>query len=116
MALDARVAARLPDLHAWARARPAIRRLWIYGSRARGTHRDDSDLDIAFEIDRLGTREAAEQFQAYTRVAWRSELSLIFGLNVHLEPVVGDATNVEGYVQDSGTIAYERNDPRDCVT
>jgi hypothetical protein len=37
-----------------------------------------------------------------------AELSALFGLKVHLEPMVGDATNVASYVRDSGELAYER--------
>ncbi len=108
MAIDAQVASRLPDLGAWARQRPGICRLWIFGSRARGTHRPNSDLDIAFEIDRLQSDAAAEEFQTQVRPAWVSDLSALFGLKVHLEPMVGEATNVAGYVRNSGELAYER--------
>jgi|KBSSwiStaDraftv2_1062776.scaffolds.fasta_scaffold00845_20 predicted nucleotidyltransferase len=37
------------QLRLWAAGNPLIVRLWLYGSRARGDHRDDSDLDIAVE-------------------------------------------------------------------
>jgi predicted nucleotidyltransferase len=106
--MDAQVANRLSDLGIWAQQRPGIRRLWIFGSRARGTHRPDSDLDIAFEIDRLPTDQAAEEFQTQVRPSWMAELSALFGLKVHLEPMVGDATNVASYVRDSGELAYDR--------
>ena len=34
----------------WAEKYPDIRRVWLYGSRVKGTARPDSDLDIAVEI------------------------------------------------------------------
>ena len=37
-------------LKAWASANTRVARLWIFGSRAKGTSRRDSDLDIAIEL------------------------------------------------------------------
>jgi len=37
-------------LRAWAIVESFIRRVWIFGSRARGDHRIDSDIDVAVEI------------------------------------------------------------------
>lgn len=34
----------------WAREIPSIERVWLFGSRARGSHKCDSDLDLAFEL------------------------------------------------------------------
>lgn len=34
----------------WARTQPLIRKAYLFGSRVRGTHRPDSDLDVAVEI------------------------------------------------------------------
>ena len=37
-------------LRSWAQGEPNVKRAWIFGSRARGDQRDDSDLDVAVEI------------------------------------------------------------------
>jgi predicted nucleotidyltransferase len=34
----------------WADSHKSIVRVWLYGSRVRGDHRDDSDIDIAVEV------------------------------------------------------------------
>ncbi len=34
----------------WASTQPLIRKAYLFGSRVRGTHRSDSDLDVAVEI------------------------------------------------------------------
>jgi predicted nucleotidyltransferase len=34
-------------LASWAANKPQIAELWLYGSRVRGDHRDNSDLDVA---------------------------------------------------------------------
>ncbi|WP_102063198.1 MULTISPECIES: nucleotidyltransferase family protein [unclassified Pseudomonas] len=35
---------------AWAGKHKSISRVWLFGSRVRGDHRDDSDIDIAVEV------------------------------------------------------------------
>lgn len=34
----------------WASTQPLIRKAYLFGSRVRGTHQPDSDLDVAVEI------------------------------------------------------------------
>ena len=109
--MDARVEALRSELAAWAQKRPGMRRLWVYGSRAQGTHRGDSDLDIAFEIDLLSDSVAAREFQERTLPTWRLELSELSGLPVHPEPSVGRASNVAQYVAQSGVLVYDREWP-----
>lgn len=38
------------EVTTWAARSPEIAAAWVYGSRVRGDHRTDSDLDIAVEI------------------------------------------------------------------
>lgn len=34
----------------WAGTQPLVRKAYLFGSRVRGTHRPDSDLDVAVEV------------------------------------------------------------------
>jgi Polymerase beta, Nucleotidyltransferase len=43
-------AAWLSDIHKWAEDEPRIAAIWLFGSRATGKARDDSDLDLAVEV------------------------------------------------------------------
>jgi type III restriction enzyme len=52
------IAARLRQIFERA---PNIERVWIYGSRARGTHRDNSDIDLAIDAPNM-------ERQAYTQL------------------------------------------------
>lgn len=106
--MDAEAKALRSKLAAWARKQRGLRRLWVYASRVRGAHRPDSDLDIAFEIDRLPDHAAAHEFQERTLPAWRVELSQLSGLRVHLEASVGDGSNVAQYVAMSSVLMYDR--------
>lgn len=40
----------LPSLENWCQQQSQLKKLWIYGSRAKGTASEESDIDIAFEI------------------------------------------------------------------
>ena len=52
--LPARVVARLCEVFAdW----PGIEGVWLYGSRAKGTHRPNSDIDLCLSAPRLGVTD-----------------------------------------------------------
>jgi predicted nucleotidyltransferase len=40
----------LTKINAWAEQHPEIERIYLYGSRARGDHRPDSDIDLAIDM------------------------------------------------------------------
>ena len=67
MALDALISDHLPDLAAIA-ARHGVRSVRLFGSRARGTATEASDVDLLVELDRgrglldlVGFKQALEQ-------------------------------------------------------
>ena len=41
--------ADLCTIRDWARSQPTVLRVWLYGSRAKEEHREDSDIDLAIE-------------------------------------------------------------------
>src|SRR5215208_6814654 len=72
----------------WARDKREISELWLFGSRMRGDHRKDSDLDIAVimagenEGDRLGNWIALAE-------EWEEELKALVPVAIDLD--LGDA-------------------------
>ena len=62
-------------LEEWAASKPFVQRMWVIGSRARGDHRPDSDLDVAIEIEpiRPGDATALASF-AYRHQEWMQEI------------------------------------------
>lgn len=91
-------------LTAWAKAQPTLKRLWLYGSRAGGSPRPNSDLDIAFEIDPLTYEESKAHFLNHVLPIWRAQLQEKSPYKVHLEPWV----TVKDYVNKNGKRIYER--------
>ncbi|BBF94417.1 nucleotidyltransferase domain-containing protein [Blastochloris tepida] len=77
-----------PRIAEWARSVPQIKEVWVFGSRARGNHRPDSDLDVAVvmadgdEGQRLGNWFALAK-------NWETELSMLISVRVDLD--IGDA-------------------------
>jgi predicted nucleotidyltransferase len=75
-------------LAGWASDKREISELWLFGSRARGDHRDDSDLDVAEvmvgedESDRLGNWIALAE-------EWEEELKALIPVTIDLD--LGDA-------------------------
>ena len=67
-------------LRTWAKSKPMIRALYIFGSRARGDNRPDSDLDLAFDLwERYGNQLSELVSNAD---AWRGELARLTGLRI----------------------------------
>jgi predicted nucleotidyltransferase len=71
----------------WASNHPEIRELWLFGSRARGDHRDDSDIDIAVIL--TGTQEKRLATWITCGSAWEAELDRMLSANVDLD--LGDS-------------------------
>ena len=58
----------------WAERQPRVRRLWMFGSRAKGNPRPDSDLDIAVEIEPVPDSEETLPYWITCWERWQSEL------------------------------------------
>ena len=67
-------------LAGWAESKATIRALYVFGSRASGTARPDSDLDLAFAFIAAVDNDLAELIQ--NAGAWKGELSNLTGLRV----------------------------------
>jgi predicted nucleotidyltransferase len=86
----------LPDewergLRAWANKNGNVRELWLFGSRADGTFRQDSDVDIALGLlPPNGKHNWALGNFFDLKDQWRCELEAIVGRHVSLEPITPD--------------------------
>lgn len=97
----------------WARAKPLVGKLFIFGSRARGDHRPDSDIDIAIELDMsadVGVDDsgglATWMFEAD---GWEKELASLLPYKVDLEWFRGhDTPTIQNGIDQSSILVYQK--------
>lgn len=106
MAVDFRLFEVLTNFRAWAEGKANVRRLWIYGSRLRGTQREDSDLDVAIEIDAIESLEERIDFGA-TRTKWKKELEALTP-NWTVQVEMHGTPKVDQFVACCGMLVYLR--------
>ncbi len=95
-------------LLAWARRNQVIRRVYIFGSWAKGTARPSSDLDIAVALDEIHGNQLSELIMR--RSAWKAELTALLGITVKdLELADEPDTIAFGAVREHGILMYERD-------
>ena len=69
----------------WAEADPRIARLWVFGSRANGTAREDSDLDLAVQVIPQRPEDESEYAAFYfSYQQWERQLRMFVPFAVHL--------------------------------
>jgi len=98
-------------LRMWASEETLVRRLWIYGSRARGTGSPHSDLDIAVEIHVAGDNEDSYTVFVCEAEDWRSKLDprlVPYTLDLKLYDTSGAREKVRRGVDADGILIYER--------
>jgi predicted nucleotidyltransferase len=79
------------ELIAWAQRTNAIAELWLFGSRAKGTSRPDSDVDIAVSLmPPVRNHDWALATYLALSVDWRRQLEKIVGRRVSLTAIVPD--------------------------
>lgn len=86
----------LPDewlrgLRAWASANDSVRQLWLFGSRANGSSRPESDVDIGIGLmPPDGDHDWALGSYYALGDGWRRELEAVVGRHVSLENITPD--------------------------
>jgi predicted nucleotidyltransferase len=89
----------------WAADHPTALDLWLFGSRARGDHRPDSDVDLALHL--AGPRGDALALYIAKEPAWEAELAAIAGHPVDLE-LLGFSDELDGIVAREGVWLWAR--------
>lgn len=97
----------------WARSKPLIKRVYLFGSRVRGDHKPTSDIDIAVELDPSAFTGADESGGLATWMfeakAWRDELKVLVPLEVQLERYNPEQTpTVNKGIDRSSELIYEK--------
>ena len=93
----------------WAEQNPKVRRVWVFGSRAQGTHRPDSDLDIALELEPVADSEETLVVWLANSERWRTQLQERISLPVDLEwfDPNGGTGDIRAALDQAKTLIYE---------
>jgi predicted nucleotidyltransferase len=104
----------LTALRAWARDNASVRELWLFGSRAKGTSRPKSDVDLALALMPPTDNHdwALGNYYAFDR-EWKQQLEHIVGRDVSLEPMPPNS-DTDAMVRKTGKLLWSRSelDPR----
>ena len=97
----------------WARGKPLVKRVYVFGSRVRGNHRPDSDIDIAVELDPAAYRGVDESGGLATWMfeteGWKEELEKLVPLKIQLERYHPEQTPTVGKgLARSSQLIYEK--------
>lgn len=88
----------------WAKRHPLIEQVWLYGSRARGTSRADSDIDLAVVMD------FNAWFDWYAQHKTKPDLHLPHEVDLEwYDPAATDSERVGPGVKQDGILLYERD-------
>ena len=97
-------------IKAWAKSHACIREVRLFGSRFKGTARDDSDVDLAVTIEGYfrGIHFTSPQsIYLTTAHEWEAELTAALGIQADVERYEEDtAPRVWQFVQDGHCLIY----------
>ena len=96
-------------LRRWATSKELVKRLWVFGSRARGDHRPDSDIDVPVEINHSDESNGLAPWM-FEAKHWQDELATLFPFPVQLEQYFesGESPTIRAGVARSSRLVFER--------
>ncbi|WP_434032700.1 nucleotidyltransferase family protein [Cupriavidus sp. a3] len=94
---------------AWAETQPLVVKVWLFGSRVRGTERPDSDIDIAVEVRRQPGDTSAWTTFIFEKDGLRASIQSLVPMPVQLEWYGGEVETptVHAALQESSMLVYE---------
>lgn len=99
-------------LRSWALGQYLVKRLWVFGSRARGTERPDSDLDVAVEIFHQDESDGLATWMFETE-GWLSQFEALLPFKVDLQQYQGQAgtPHIDSALKQSSRIVVDNISP-----
>jgi len=97
----------LSALQEWAKKHESIRELWVFGSRAKGTAKPDSDLDVGIYL--MPKEWAMGTYVALVGRKWEKELGAALGATVNIRMVM-PGTELDMEVKATGKRLWVRED------
>lgn len=87
-----------------------VRKAYLFGSRVKGTASDESDLDVAIEVEKLiGDSDEYTSF-VFESEKLRAQLQKDFPFSVHLEWYGGleETPTIHAGLAEASVVAFER--------
>ena len=100
----------------WSAGKPLVSRVWVFGSRARGDHRSDSDVDVAIELD-LAHSEGMDESGGlatwmFDTKGWREEIEALVPYKLDLQQYRGtDTPTIHKALATSSVLVYDKSGP-----
>jgi len=92
----------------WAASEPIVVRVYIFGSRARGDHHENSDLDIAIEIEKGADDSNVHETWIYECDRCEQSLAKLLPYRLQLELFDGENTpTVLKGIRRSSVLVYD---------
>ncbi|MBV2146757.1 nucleotidyltransferase domain-containing protein [Sphingobium sp. AS12] len=104
MGLSQKCVAAIRD---WAESEPLILQAYVFGSRAKGVHRAESDIDLAIKVYGATVGEALAN-GIFEKGRWLSDLQARLPMTVDLQPMQDDDIVVTPAVIDHGILVFDR--------
>jgi predicted nucleotidyltransferase len=99
----------LRGLRSWASKNENVRELWLFGSRAKGCSRSDSDVDIALSLlPAVGKHDWAAGNYIALHGDWKRDLEAIVGRHVSLE-AIEPGSKYDAEVRCTGALLWMRS-------
>ena len=99
----------LRGLRSWADGNDSIQELWLFGSRAAGGSRPESDVDLAVSLmPAIGTHNWALRNYIADHSTWKWQLESIVGRHVSLEALEPGSPQ-DAHVRRTGKLLWARS-------
>lgn len=73
------------NIRSWAKSQPDVAEVYLFGSRAKGVARPDSDLDIGVVIKSTNPDEDAYTRWFFNADGWRGQLAALLPVRIDLQ-------------------------------
>lgn len=97
----------LDRVRVWAAREPLILEVHFFGSRVKGTHHDNSDLDIAVLVDGPTEGEALAN-AIFEAKRWEQALAALLPVTIDLDSMSPDDVVVTPSVREHGILVYAK--------
>jgi predicted nucleotidyltransferase len=103
-------------LSGWATSNPLVSKIWLFGSRVRGTCHSESDIDVAVELDLAFSRGVDESGGLATWMhdthSWQDEIQALVPYKLDLHRYGGIETpTISKALQRSSILVYDKSEP-----